>query len=258
MKSVTGTREWAETTVNCMTGCEHGCRYCYARDQALRFRRIATAEEWNTPVLREHEVAKARRKVAGRIMFPSTHDIITKYVLECRQLLTNLLAAGNDVLIVTKPHWICVKLLCENLSRWKRQILWRFTIGAMDDKILRYWEPGAPSFQERLDSLQWAHEQNYATSVSCEPCLDSANVVKLFRMCEPYITDTFWIGKANKLAKRCVPGTDPAKIARVEAGQTNDKVWAIYKALKDEPKIRWKDSYKKVLGLSVGRPEEKP
>ena len=49
----------------------------------------------------------------------------------------------------------------------------------------------------------------------------------------------------------CVPGTDPAAIARVKAGQTPEEMRVVYRALKDHPQIRWKDSYKRVLGLDL-------
>jgi hypothetical protein len=40
-------------------------------------------------------------------------------------------------------------------------------------------------------------------------------------------------------------------VRQIEDGQADDKVRAIYAALKDEPKVRWKDSYKQVLGLAL-------
>ena len=57
------------------------------------------------------------------------------------------------------------------------------------------------------------------------------------------------IGKANRLRSRCVPGTSEEEIARIEAGQTDERVREIYEELKDQPKVRWKESYKRVLGL---------
>jgi hypothetical protein len=52
-KSKFGVQEWAEHSMNFQTGCEHGCVYCYAREQALRFKWINTWEEWETPKIRE-------------------------------------------------------------------------------------------------------------------------------------------------------------------------------------------------------------
>ena len=35
----TGTQEWAASNVNIQDGCEHDCRYCYAKTMAIRFKR---------------------------------------------------------------------------------------------------------------------------------------------------------------------------------------------------------------------------
>ena len=250
-KVISGTKEWSVVSVNCITGCEHNCRYCYARTQAMRFKRLASESQWALPVLRPKDVTRRRKKVDGRIMFPTTHDITPQFLGPCIDLLRNLLDAGNDVLIVSKPHLSCIESICYIFGKYRANILFRFTIGAMDDRILSYWEPGAPSWHHRLDCLDFAHSLGYGTSVSCEPCLDSAHVVDLFRICEPYITDSFWIGKANKLALRCVPGTSLEAIEQIERGQTDEAVRRVYGKLKDEPKIRWKESYKAVLGLDL-------
>ena len=73
----------------------------------------------------------------------------------------------------------------------------RFTIGAMDDDVLRYWESGAPSFAERLAALKHAHGQGFRTSVSAEPMLDVPHAVELYEAVVPFVTDTIWFGKMN-------------------------------------------------------------
>ena len=40
-------------------------------------------------------------------------------------------------------------------------------------------------------------------------------------------------------------------MAALEAGQTDACIREVYSALKDEPKIRWKESYKSILGLKL-------
>ncbi len=251
-KTISGTREWSVESVNCVLGCPHRCRYCYAAARAVKFAQCPDREAWGTSYhrLREAEVHKRRRRVEGRVMFPTTHDITAEFLGPCLTVLENLLRAGNDVLIVSKPHLACVKALCTRLAFYRQAILFRFTIGAADDDVLGYWEPGAPPFRERLDALRHAYAEGFATSVSCEPLLDAAAAVDLFRRLEFYVTDTVWIGKANQLRLRCAPGTDPLRIAAVEAGQSDAAVRRVFNALRAEPKIRWKESYKAVLGLA--------
>ncbi len=250
---ISGTREWSVESVNIILGCPHRCRYCYARSRAVEYGQCPDHAAWGTTYhrLRHAEVSKRRKKAAGRVMFPTTHDLTPDFLDPCIEVLLNLLKAGNDVLIVSKPHLSCIRTICDRLRMFREQILFRFTIGAVDDKILSYWEPGAPNFQERLASLKHAFDQGFATSVSCEPLLDAAGVGKLFRTLEPYVTDTIWIGKMNEICRRVELGTNPSEIVRIENGQTDEGIRAIYALLKDQSMIRWKESFKTVLGLAT-------
>ena len=248
---ISGTKEWSVASVNCVSGCSHNCRYCYARANAMRFGRIQSHGEWETMRVREAEVRKRRHKIDGRVMFPTTHDITPEVLDPCLAVIRNLVFSGNDVLLVSKPHRECIEAICREFGPYRDSIMFRFSIGAVDDRVLSYWEPGAPSFVERLDCLKRAHRAGFATSVSAEPLLDAARVAKLFAVIDPCVTDTVWIGKLNQIRARSTLGTDLKEIERIEAGQTDDAVRLVYKQLKDEPKVRWKESYKSVLGLAL-------
>ena len=250
---ISGTKEWSVESVNILLGCAHQCRYCYARANALRRKQIPNVQVWGRSylTLREKEVAKRRKDVGGTVMFPSTHDILPEFLEPSLTVIGNILEAGNRILIVSKPHLECIEAICREFEQYRDRILFRFTIGAMDSSILEYWEPGAPAFEERLASLKHAYRQRFATSVSCEPMLDSENVVALFCALAPYVTDSIWIGKMNGIDYRVEPGTDPRAIRRIKDGQTDGRVREIYAALKHEQKVKWKESFKKVLGLDL-------
>jgi len=250
---ISGTKEWSVESVNIVLGCSHKCRYCYARSNALRRKQIPNLQVWGESyhTLREKEVRKRRKNAGGTVMFPSTHDIVPEFLDPSLTVIGNILEAGNRILIVSKPHLECIQAICGKFAAYREKILFRFTIGAMDNAVLKYWEPGAPSFEERLASLKHAHVNRFATSVSCEPMLDGENVVALFHALAPYVTDSIWIGKMNGIDYRVEPGTDPKETERIKKGQTDERIQAIYEALKDEPKVRWKESFKKVLGLKL-------
>jgi len=249
---ITGTREWSVGTVNCCKGCTHNCRYCWARAQALRFKWIQSPEQWLLPQVRQHEVTKKRKKAKGTIMFPSTHDITPEVLVPCTRVLRNLLEAGNRVLVVSKPHWETIQTICAEFADYRPRILFRFTIGAEDNEILSYWEPNAPGFEERLACLQHAHGEGFQTSISVEPMLDSAGVVDLVHTLASLVTDSIWIGKMNRIrhAFKAVSDKDEAAIQEIQQGQTDARIWAIYDALKYHPKVSWKDSVKKVVGIA--------
>ena len=255
-QQISGTREWAVASLNIHLGCSHRCRYCYARAQSER-RKLCEPGQWGTDDynrLKKRPFTGFDRKYDGTVMFPTTHDLHPDFLPEILEGIRRLLAADNTILLVSKPHLSVIKAICEEFhSVQTDQIKFRFTIGAMNDKILSYWEPGAPTYAERLASLKHAYDEGFYTSVSCEPMLDSPHVHILFYNLEPFVSadGVIWIGKMNEVRKRVDPNTSEEEIARIEAGQTDERIWEIYKCLKDNPKVRWKESIKKVVGLPL-------
>lgn len=251
-KKISGTLEWAKVSLNIHLGCVHRCRYCYARERMVRLGQCEL-EAWGTDHnrLKEKPFTGFNKKYDGVVMFPTTHDLTPDILPETLEAIRRLVTAGNNILLVSKPYMQVIEAICEEFADKKDQIQFRFTIGAYDDKILAYWEPGAPAYAERLKCLKHAWKRGFQTSVSVEPMLDSKNITKLFQKLEPWITGTFWIGKMNHIGTRVQPGTDSTEIARIEAGQTDERVWEIYKALWQQPKVRWKESFKTVLGLPL-------
>ena len=114
------TWQWATKTVNCCTGCSHDCLYCYAKSMAIRFKQ-ATAAEWPNERIRMHDVNRKHRRYPGRVMFPSSHDITPTNLNACMTVLEKLLAAGNDVLIVSKPHLGCIRKICDAFDLYRDQ-----------------------------------------------------------------------------------------------------------------------------------------
>jgi len=248
-----GTKEWSDYNVNCVSGCSHDCRYCYAKSMAIQYER-KTPDNWKDEVIRTSQLSKKfmKRKDGKRFMFPTTHDITPTNLSACIQKLTRLLAPGNEGIIVTKPHLDCVKALCDVFPMFKDQFIFRFTIGSSNSDTLKFWEPGAPDFDERLSSLKYAHLNGYQTSVSCEPMLDN-NIQDVVEKVLPYVTETVWIGKPNMLKSRLSLNghNDEETMARAEEllqSLSDPFIWDLYGKYKDDPKIRWKDSIKKVVG----------
>jgi DNA repair photolyase len=245
-----GTREWADRNVNCIKGCTNNCRYCYAKTIAKRFGRC-TEETWKEMQIRGDIVGKAFGKYPGRIMFPSSHDIVDMPEAKqaCFIVMRNLLWAGNELLITTKPRLAVVKGITSEFGRFKSQIQFRFTITSIDDRQLSFWEPNAPNFQERFRSLRHAYAAGFKTSVSIEPFLDR-NPRPLVDALSPYVTESIWIGPMNYIPKNGVSGADKARYDEVRRSREVDHLKAIYDDLRQLPRIRFKDSMAIRLGLS--------
>ncbi|MFB0523947.1 MAG: hypothetical protein ACETVZ_00275 [Phycisphaerae bacterium] len=249
----TGTKEWAETNVNIQLGCEHGCRYCYARYNAVTRFKLCTAKQWLEPAIIRSQVTRSFLKRFGVVMFPSTHDITPRNLSESICVLRKLLAAGNKVLLVSKPHFNCIKPICESFQKYRKRLSFRFTIGSKDGQTLAFWEPNAPGFHERFKCLIYVYHKKYCTSVSCEPFLgDIYKTISLYMMVKRYITDSFWIGKLRDFDNRVdLSGVTPEEMERfvnpLKAAQCDETVWTIYEQLRNERLIKWKDSIREVI-----------
>ena len=101
-------------------------------------------------------------------------------------------------------------------------------------------------------------QQGFRTSVSAEPMLDVPHAVELYETLIPYITDTIWFGKMNQVRKRVEAKTaeEKAAVQQIEENQTDERIRELYERLKDQPKVEWKESIKKVVGLPLAEKAE--
>jgi len=249
-KITSGTKEWADYNVNCVKGCANDCRYCYAKMMAKRFGR-ATEATWKNMVIRDDVVRKKFRKYDGRVMFPSSHDIpnIPEVKEACFLVLKNLLDAENQVLVTLKPSLSVIRDILNVFKKYKDQIQFRFTITSNCDEILSSWEPNAPTFNERLESLVLSYKEGYKTSVSIEPFLD-LDPVPLYYELIPFVTESIWIGPMNHMRKKNLFPEEISEYNRVKETKNLENLERIYKTLVHEPKIRFKDSMMIKLGLN--------
>ncbi len=249
-KPIRGTREWAVAEINCSWGCPHGCRYCYARFDLVVKKRTLTPEQWTSCRILDDEVTKKQPLYPGQVMFPSAHDIVPDNLEACLRVIRNLVDAGNKVLVVSKPHFECIKRLCSDLLDARERLLFRFTITARDKNLLQLWEPSAPGYMERKDCLEYAFSKGFATSVSVEPMLDTTDVVAMVHELLPFITHSIWLGKMNRIERRvaCESIEMQKAIDRIEKGQSEPRIVQLYHELGNISLVRWKESVKEVLG----------
>jgi len=247
-KAVFGTKEWAKFNINIMKGCLHDCKYCYAKSMALRYG-TTNIESWKDETPNSRKIPKRYQKKDGTTMFPTTHDITPDNLDYCISFLSSYLLPGNEVLIVSKPHLECIKSICDSFPQYRDNILFRFTIGSTNSSILKFWEPGAPDFEERLSALVYAYEAGFKTSVSVEPMLDD-KVDELIDHVLPYVNDAIWIGKPNDINGHGDPETLQRSRSLI-ASQPDDYIWNLYNRYHNNPQIKWKESIKKIIGLEI-------
>jgi DNA repair photolyase len=247
-KITSGTKEWADYNVNCIRGCNNNCRYCYAKIMAKRFGR-STDNTWKNMEVKEDMVCKSFKKRPGRVMFPSTHDIfdISPFKEACFTVLRKLLESENDILITTKPRFGIIQDIDLQFGHYKDQMQFRFTITSDNDRRLKFWEPNAPRFKERLASLKYAFRKRFKTSVSIEPFLDY-DPTKLVEKIAPFTTESIWIGRMNYIPRNNLSKEEETYYNEIRKNYETSHLWEIYIRLKGNPKIRFKDSITNQLG----------
>ena len=221
---------------------------------AIRFGR-KTPWTWEKEIFREDWFIKTMKPRKGRIMFPSTHDISVYNIDHSISFIKRHLERGNSFLLVTKPQLDCVKQICAKLNRYSDKIMFRFSIGSSIESVLRYWEPNASSYEERCSCIKFAYSNGFQTSLSCEPMLDKHPDI-IIKELEEFITDSIWLGKPNFLLRRLkINGqldVTASKKAKDLIESLNDEfIYNLYENYKDNPKVKWKESLKKVLKLEI-------
>jgi len=164
-KKTSGTKEWVGNNINLQNGCQNNCKYCYARVQTVA--RKLNPKEWNKEIIHQKDIdkfLKRKKEFNCHLMFLSSHDITPENindVVKVGKYLVHLLTLGYHILFVTKPILECLKILCKEFSNFKDKILFRFTIGSMDDEILKFWESDVSLASERIESLKCVYIRGF-------------------------------------------------------------------------------------------------
>jgi len=195
-----GLSDW---TINCYVGCEHGCRYCYARF-IKRF--THHPEPWgtfvdariNAPQVLEHQVKRAKR---GRVILSSVCDgwqpLEEKYRLsrECvRILLDNAWPVG----ILTKSALVSRDF--DLLEHGELDL--GMTVAIRDDRIRSIVEPEASPTEERMETLREAARRGIAIWAFVGPLLpglndNEENIAWLMRWMAKLPVTHFYVDRLN-------------------------------------------------------------
>jgi len=159
-------------SLNCYTGCAHGCAYCYARFMQ-RFH--PHAEPWGTFVdvkINSVEVLKRqlRRAEPGTVFVSSACDawqpVEADYRLT-RRCCELLLERGFQVNALTKSV-----LVLRDLDLFAgRAGCTGVTITTLDQRLAELWEPGAAPVAERFRVIEEARKRGLQTSIMLGPLL---------------------------------------------------------------------------------------
>ena len=181
----------ADYAINCYVGCEHGCRYCYAR-YMKRF--TGHREPWGTFVdvrVNAHEVLERQiqRKPPGSVMLSSVCD-------GWQPLEASYRVTGRCVEVLTQHGWPVSVLTKNALLRRDLPLLQGrpadigVTLTTLDETLRRVIEPKASPTVERIEVLREAAERGISVWTFLGPFLPmltdtEENIASLFAAVAP-------------------------------------------------------------------------
>ena len=200
-------------SVNHTFGCYHGCRYCYAMENAVEYKSVESYEEWANQVkIVTNVVEKVRdelsrkRKLPERIHMsfsgdPFMWDSVNRItVAEIADVTVELIRVINDagiyVTVLTKG--IYPELPLDELDDRNQ---YGITLTSFNEAYRGQWEPGSPPPQDRVEALRALSDRGARTWVSVEPyptpemAVDAGDVVSLLDKIE--FVDKVIFGKMN-------------------------------------------------------------
>jgi len=160
-------------SINPYTGCEHGCRYCYA----TYMKKFSNhSEPWGQFVDVKENVQKVlkkdlEKKDEGKILISSVTDpyqpLEEKYG-KTRKILKILSKKGWETNLLTKSDLILRDL--DMLTDFEdNKIHAGFTINFLKKRDRKIWEPNAPDIEKRIKALKKLSKEQVQTYVHTGP-----------------------------------------------------------------------------------------
>jgi DNA repair photolyase len=206
-KTILNRSSISDYTLNCYTGCSHGCVYCYARF-IERFH--PHPEAWGRFVDVKVNAAEAlrrqlRRAEPGRVFVSSACD--GWQPIEAERRLTRrccelLLDYGFQVNVLTKSRLVLRDL--DVLSGRTARV--GVTITTRDERLARLWEPRCSGVEERFEVIAEARRAGLKTAIMFGPLLpllsdDQASIDALFARAADLRVDELFVDALNPRPK---------------------------------------------------------
>jgi len=191
-------REYSALSANLYTGCNHGCKYCYAPGIG----RVKRAE-YIFPMARKNIVNEFEKEC--KELFNSKKAVLFCFMTDPYNIKEKELFITRQCLEIALLYKIPIKVLTKSalvlrdidiFKKFKNHISIGGTLTFYDNKKSKEWEPGASPGIERLLALKTLHENNIKTWASFEPVIEPKESLTLLEKSLSYI-DYFKIGKIN-------------------------------------------------------------
>ncbi|MFI5421372.1 MAG: radical SAM protein [Nitrososphaerales archaeon] len=156
-----------EYTANLYRGCTHGCVYCYAPSLIHDERRWGAYVDAkiNAPQVIDRELRRAKKQVVVISSASDPYQSVEARYKITRKTLKVLLRHDFPVLLLTRSPLILRDLDLLIQFKWLRV---GFSITSVSTK---FYEPGVPSLDKRLEALKKLHDRGITTWVSMAPII---------------------------------------------------------------------------------------
>lgn len=202
-KTILNQSSISDYSLNCYTGCEHGCVYCYARFMQ-RFH--PHPEPWGEFVdVKINAVETLRRQLRrarpGEVFVSSACDGWQPIESQCgltRRCCQLLLEYGFQVNVLTKSVLVLRDL--ELLSN--RNLRIGITVTTLDERFSKLWEPRSSNVEARFRVVQEAQRAGVRTAIMFGPLLpflsdSQESIDRLFQRAADLGIDDLWADALN-------------------------------------------------------------
>lgn len=195
-------REYAPLSCNLYSGCEHGCRYCYAPAVSRKSRdEFAADVKPRVDILRKLEADLCecvdRASIMPPVLLCFMCDAYTPSEARfgvTREAIRAMKGAGLTVEVLTKNG----PLAARDFDLLTPQDAHAATLTFLDDDASRKWEPGAALPSDRIEALKLAKRHGIRTWVSLEPVIDPVQTLEIIKRTHSFV-DKFKVGKVNHM-----------------------------------------------------------
>ncbi len=166
---------YGDDAVNHFQGCSHGCTYCYEMMARIRRKEIKNYKEWIQPKevenimeLLEKRLSKHKKDIKHMFLSFATdpfmygQETVENKTLE---IIERINKEGIKCVVLTKG--IFPKRLVN--KKYSNKNEYGVTLVSLSPEFKKKFEPYSASFDERLSSLKYLHDQGLKTWVSVEP-----------------------------------------------------------------------------------------
>jgi DNA repair photolyase len=191
-------REYSALAVNLYSGCNHGCKYCYAPDCMHRDRQ----EFYDRQSPRVDIMNKVQHDC--RILAGTKERVLLCFTCDPYQELDDIEQLTRKTLWMFKLHDIPFQVLTKAGHRAERDFdmyapgdAFATTLTFADAAKSLYYEPEAALPEDRIKTIKKAKSRGIETWVSFEPVLNDDEVFKLLDATHEYV-DLYKVGKVSR------------------------------------------------------------